>query len=51
MPAWDAFSGMELFRRELDRAVSDFRTERRPGTWREAFLPGRGARRIDGSVA
>lgn len=44
MPAWDPFSGLESWRRELERTVGNAWPERRPRAWRVAFLPGRGAR-------
>lgn len=44
MPVRDPFSGVESWRREMERAFGDAWSERRPRAWRVAFLPGRGAR-------
>jgi HSP20 family protein len=44
MPVLDPFSGLDALRREIDRTFEEFWTDRRPRTWRVAFLPGRGAR-------
>ncbi len=44
MPVLDPFSGLDALRREMDRTFEEFWSDRRPRTWRGAFLPGRAAR-------
>lgn len=44
MPLWDAFSGLDDLRREIDRTFDEFWSDRRPRSGRVAFLPGRAAR-------
>ncbi len=41
---WDPFVEMDSLRRELDRTLADFWSDRGPRGWRGAFLPGQGAR-------
>jgi HSP20 family protein len=45
MAVWDPFAEMESLRREIDRTLGEFWSDRGPRrTWRVAFLPGRAAR-------
>jgi HSP20 family protein len=44
MPVWDPFGGVDALRREIDRTVEEFWSDRGPRAWRGAFLPGRAAR-------
>jgi len=44
MAEWNPFGQMESLRREIDRTLEDFWSERWPRGWRVAFLPGRAAR-------
>jgi len=44
MPVWNTFGGLDELRREIDRTFESFWSDRRPQSWRVAFLPGRAAR-------
>jgi HSP20 family protein len=44
MANWDPFEGMDVLRREIDRAFEDFASDTEPFS-RVAFLPGRSPRR------
>ncbi len=44
MAVWEPFAQMESLRREIDRTLEDFWSDRWPRTGRVAFLPGRAAR-------
>ena len=44
MAVWDPFVEMESLRRQLDRTLEEFWSDRGPRGWRGAFLPGQAAR-------